>query len=703
MNIYTLKVTEKNTKPVIWRRIEVPGGITFSALAIILNILMKQKPSSSDFYFQCHQEGIRLCEEPKRREGELCSYDYSLQDASNTFIDDYFKRMPGFSYVYGPEHAFLIDIEGIYKQNIGKGDAAVLTPRYSGCSREAARLDPEKKEAAGISAALQEDCRIIYQTEAIFMPAKNLQKRISKKHTGLPGMKNPVSGSDNVIKGTGAYLKEAANLLKHLFGKDNPTNTTYADMKKTLEESEALLKRTDALVKQAKAQSAQTAQSPQSVRPKKLKDLLKSAIDIKDLRECGKGMLLRGYKSLSKADLAEKIANELLTKTMMQKRLFYLSDRQIATFEKAMKAGGIYEPADYDEEDDLVTLSMRWYVFWGKDSHKAVVPEDVEAAYRTWYTPQFAKKRSEVAYLLACMDVIGRYYGQISLDDFYKLVKKGSSISFDEMKQQIEYLTGIWAENGAPQGNGKAFPPDPESLRWLEQWTGPEGLCVLRGDQLIATNLLEDDQYLDIARDQIDVAPYIPSRKEILELSGHGYPAGQEECRKLRAFFEDDLGEDPLQAEDLTEDCWGMFNFGWSLKDVLEMLEEMDVRMESEKDVNKAVGLLVNLNNNTRMLHHRGHTPNEIRNMHNQGRKGPEAVLKKLGWTIPGETGPGFGPTPASVPAPASTRAPAAAPAPASAPGPAAALNRTEGKKKIYPNDPCPCGSGKKYKHCCGK
>ena len=25
------------------------------------------------------------------------------------------------------------------------------------------------------------------------------------------------------------------------------------------------------------------------------------------------------------------------------------------------------------------------------------------------------------------------------------------------------------------------------------------------------------------------------------------------------------------------------------------------------------------------------------------------------------------------------------------------------GKKKIYPNDSCPCGSGKKYKNCCGK
>ena len=24
-------------------------------------------------------------------------------------------------------------------------------------------------------------------------------------------------------------------------------------------------------------------------------------------------------------------------------------------------------------------------------------------------------------------------------------------------------------------------------------------------------------------------------------------------------------------------------------------------------------------------------------------------------------------------------------------------------QKKIYPNDPCPCGSGKKYKKCCGR
>ncbi|MEE8886856.1 MAG: SEC-C metal-binding domain-containing protein [Eubacteriales bacterium] len=30
-------------------------------------------------------------------------------------------------------------------------------------------------------------------------------------------------------------------------------------------------------------------------------------------------------------------------------------------------------------------------------------------------------------------------------------------------------------------------------------------------------------------------------------------------------------------------------------------------------------------------------------------------------------------------------------------------MNTIVKQKKIYPNDPCPCGSGKKYKYCCGR
>lgn len=34
---------------------------------------------------------------------------------------------------------------------------------------------------------------------------------------------------------------------------------------------------------------------------------------------------------------------------------------------------------------------------------------------------------------------------------------------------------------------------------------------------------------------------------------------------------------------------------------------------------------------------------------------------------------------------------------------PVPAVSRTVGNRKIYPNEPCPCGSGKKYKKCCGR
>ena len=35
--------------------------------------------------------------------------------------------------------------------------------------------------------------------------------------------------------------------------------------------------------------------------------------------------------------------------------------------------------------------------------------------------------------------------------------------------------------------------------------------------------------------------------------------------------------------------------------------------------------------------------------------------------------------------------------------GPSMSGPRTRPHKKIYPNDPCPCGSGKKYKNCHGR
>ena len=70
------------------------------------------------------------------------------------------------------------------------------------------------------------------------------------------------------------------------------------------------------------------------------------------------------------------------------------------------------------------------------------------------------------------------------------------------------------------------------------------------------------------------------------------------------------------------------------------------------------------------MLDFRGYTPNEIARMSR-----PEASSRVMPSMVPMGS---MASTPSFIPSNAAT-------------------------KKIYPNDPCPCGSGKKYKKCCGR
>ena len=85
------------------------------------------------------------------------------------------------------------------------------------------------------------------------------------------------------------------------------------------------------------------------------------------------------------------------------------------------------------------------------------------------------------------------------------------------------------------------------------------------------------------------------------------------------------------------------------------ILSNNDEKLEGMKKRKEAEGQLNNLLNYTRVIRYRGHTRKEYLHMQSigQGKKGKVIACP--------------------------------------------------GSKKIYPNDPCPCGSGKKYKKCCGR
>lgn len=143
---------------------------------------------------------------------------------------------------------------------------------------------------------------------------------------------------------------------------------------------------------------------------------------------------------------------------------------------------------------------------------------------------------------------------------------------------------------------------------------------------------------------------------------------------------------------------WANSYEGNSPTDIMRRMSEANIIFNNEKDINEFVGLLMNAHNSTRLKENRGHKPDELKNDIFKGGmptivpassnaaallKEAEPQLHAMGFHVDINGG-------------ADTIQSSFYPN-----GLNSQAVTTE--KEIYPNDPCPCGSGKKYKKCCGK
>ena len=106
------------------------------------------------------------------------------------------------------------------------------------------------------------------------------------------------------------------------------------------------------------------------------------------------------------------------------------------------------------------------------------------------------------------------------------------------------------------------------------------------------------------------------------------------------------------------------------LSDIMEEFKESGIVFESEYQTEKFASIMTEVNNNTRMIDFRGYTPNEINRSSVQNIAPVAPAMQSF---VP------MGNVPTNN------------------------MINMQPKKKVYPNDPCPCGSGKKYKKCCGR
>lgn len=227
--------------------------------------------------------------------------------------------------------------------------------------------------------------------------------------------------------------------------------------------------------------------------------------------------------------------------------------------------------------------------------------------------------------------------------------------------------------------------------------------------EIIDVDLLDDasdgvDLFAQTRENQQDKPYYVPDKSHLLAYADPCFCEDRPEKDAILLFLKEQLG---LKDRKLENALMFLFSnarsISGSMEDVLSHFEKTGIDFRSEQKLRRFLELYRKFSNTTRMPCNRGHTPDEliqlippeerfkslslgpnIRKLLQNGEMNPEEFRKMVLTTpMPSESMRmdllrQLAEIKASMPQP-------------------------EEQKKVGRNDPCPCGSGKKYKHCCGK
>lgn len=391
--------------------------------------------------------------------------------------------------------------------------------------------------------------------------------------------------------------------------------------------------------------------------------------------ETGRAVSFR-YDCLCASDtfidgLAEKIREELLKPEVMQRRMLLLGDEEIQVFEKAMARKGGFYP-DREEMEHLEKLYDLTYVLLYSDDY-AEVPKEVEEVYRQFNTPAFQEKRRETFWLYHCLQMVDMICGSAPVSVVCRILKKCLG-----RKVERKNVEEFWANL-------------PEELN----------PCVLRGEKVISRELLRDSLYLRVEEMQGKGEFYIPDPDEILEYTENGYPVSDPNYRRLKTFLVRGMNMDIETADEYMPVVWSHISMGAAPADIMEILEREEFVFSKEEDLQEFVSILMDVNNHTRMMINRGWTPMEMMEKLPplpRGKRPTIVPMSSEAARLLGETAGELKNMGFDVDLNQSADEIPTISMPDGISGKIAA-----GTKKVYPNDPCPCGSGKKYKKCCGR
>lgn len=162
--------------------------------------------------------------------------------------------------------------------------------------------------------------------------------------------------------------------------------------------------------------------------------------------------------------------------------------------------------------------------------------------------------------------------------------------------------------------------------------------------------LAEQKSYGDLLRMQKKVPYYIPTQQEIRFMADNEGFLMTPELDQLRKFLKEEMNVADDMIPYILRQIQAEISLGGQLQEIMNSMEASGIVFDEAEHMERFASIITDVWNHTRMVLNRGHKPYEM------VMKGLEEV---------------------------STQRKVA--------------------QKVYPNDSCPCGSGKKFKKCCMK
>lgn len=233
----------------------------------------------------------------------------------------------------------------------------------------------------------------------------------------------------------------------------------------------------------------------------------------------------------------------------------------------------------------------------------------------------------------------------------------------EKLKQYIIALTNLYGmvhkdlvvEIHNSQNDKKVSKVDVElainnSLKELE-----DEFVYINENYFVHEAIMEYDEFQIMLSKKSNKPHYVPNKNELLKYVDEMYIDKNKEYKSLvnyvnENFFDGDIEE----AEEFCEDIYGICQFDFEIQEVFNTFTYRDISFKDMEQTNDVLQLVMDLSNNIRIWENNGFTPQEIFEEFEKPNLNP---LPDLPFLIK--------------------------------------------KEKVGRNDPCPCGSGKKYKKCC--